>query len=334
MLPVNYVINKFYQHAGYPKFNKVSNTYYAGCPTCREGNSWGKKRRLYYIIDDNYLFCQNCSRGWSPLNWISEVSHESVEDVLKDVENYEPNIREIIEQHEKKVAQKPKVPTLPTDSINLMDARQVDYYSNNKVVQDALDFIKERRLDTAAYRSKSLWVSLKDTSNKNRLTIPFYDLNGQIVFYQTRALYDEDNPPKYKSKLGNDKTLFNIERIDPSHDKIYGLEGPIDSMFVKNAVGMCGLTMTDKQREQLRNYPFHEFVYVLDNQLDNDDVYDQYEKILRRGDKIYIWPREIEEKDINEFCTNKKLDEFPHRVIDENVYQGRAGLLRLAALRM
>ena len=58
MIPKSYIIQKFYQYAGYPRFNKVSNTYYGCCPICREGKSWGKKRRLYYVVDDNTLYCQ------------------------------------------------------------------------------------------------------------------------------------------------------------------------------------------------------------------------------------------------------------------------------------
>ena len=32
MIPKSYIIQKFYQYAGYPRFNKVSNTYYGCCP--------------------------------------------------------------------------------------------------------------------------------------------------------------------------------------------------------------------------------------------------------------------------------------------------------------
>lgn len=335
MIPHSYVIQKFYQLTNSPKFNKASNTYYAGCPVCREGTSWGKKRRLYYVVDDNTLYCQNCQRGWSPLNWIIQVSGETREQVLQDVENYEPNIRAIIEESERKIkVEKAKSATLPEDSINLMDPCQVDYYSSNRAVKEALKLIRERRLDTAKYKSKSLWISLKDVSHKNRLCIPFYDLSGQIIFYQTRALFEADSPPKYKSKINADKSMFNVERIEPDHDKIYKIEGPIDTMFVRNGVGMGGLNETEIQRNQLHNYPFHEQIWVLDNELDNEDVYKKYVRILERGEKVFLWPKGFTQKDINEVCIKYKLDEFPHRVIDKNTASGRDGLLRLASLRI
>lgn len=335
MLPANYVIQKFYQLTNSPKHNKLSNTYYAGCPICHEGKSWGKKRRLYYVVDDNLLYCQNCQRGWGPLDWLVEVTGESRDQILQDVENYEPNIRSIIEESERKTkAEKTKSATLPEDSVNLMDPVQVDYYSTNKVVQRALEFIKERRLDTAKYKAKTFWLSLKDKSHRNRLCIPFYDLSSQIIFYQTRALFEGDDPPKYKSKIGADKSLHNVEKIDPEHGKIYKIEGPIDSMFVRNGVGMCGLTITEIQRKQLHNYPFHEQIWVLDNDIKTEEVYEKYVKIIERGEKIFLWPKIFTQKDINEVCIQYKLDEFPHRVIDQNTFQGREALLRLASLRI
>ena len=58
IIPEEYIIQKFYQHAGYPKFVKSTNTYMGGCPICREGKSWGRKSRLYYISKDNVICCR------------------------------------------------------------------------------------------------------------------------------------------------------------------------------------------------------------------------------------------------------------------------------------
>ena len=62
-LPEEYVLTKFFQFAGTPKHNKATNTYMASCPSCMEGKSWNKKRRLYYIPAEDYLYCHNCQRA-------------------------------------------------------------------------------------------------------------------------------------------------------------------------------------------------------------------------------------------------------------------------------
>ena len=81
-IPEEYIIQKFYQYAGYPKYTKSTNTYTGGCPICREGSSWGRKSRAYYIPKNNAICCHNC--GWysKTLNWIIEVSGLTYNDCL------------------------------------------------------------------------------------------------------------------------------------------------------------------------------------------------------------------------------------------------------------
>ena len=57
ILPEDYVSQKFYQLAGYVKHKRYNNVYEGGCPICREGKSWGRKRRLYYVAKQNYIYC-------------------------------------------------------------------------------------------------------------------------------------------------------------------------------------------------------------------------------------------------------------------------------------
>lgn len=334
VLPESYIIQKFHQYAVSPRCNKVTNTYYGGCPICHEGTSRGRKRRCYYIVDDNIIYCHNCERGWTPLNWIIQVSGERKEEILKDVQNYEPNIREIILEKEP-IKEKIKLLTLPEDSINLDDQQQLEFYKDNNIIKTSLDFIKRRRLDTAKYRAKTFWISLKDVIHKNRFCIPFYNLNGQIIFYQTRTILDSDDRPKYLSKMGADKTVFNVERIDPDYDKIYILEGPIDAMFIKNGVATCGLNYTETQQSQLRNYPFHRKIRVIDNDIQNKEVYEKILECIDNGEEVFLWPKQFKLfKDINEVCIKYNLDQFPIDLINKNIYSGDTARMKLAALRM
>ena len=52
-IPEEYIIQKFYQFSGNPTYNKFTNVYNGSCPICREGKSWGRKRRLFFIPKDN-----------------------------------------------------------------------------------------------------------------------------------------------------------------------------------------------------------------------------------------------------------------------------------------
>ena len=229
VIPEEFVIQKFYQHAGYPKFVKSTNTYMGGCPICREGKSWGRKSRLYYIPKDNVICCHNC--GWysNPTNWILEVEQITYKELLSQIEvcDYEYGIP--------KEETKTVHPTsdLPMDSINLFDKSQLSYYKDKTSVTLAAETIITRRLNTACNRPKSLYVSLTDNVHKNRLIIPFYDQSNKCVFYQSRKLL-QDETPKYLSKMNSEKSLFNYNNVSSSADNVFVTEGPIDSFFIEN----------------------------------------------------------------------------------------------------
>ena len=82
VIPQDYIIEKFFQYAGYPKYKKITNVYEGGCPLCREGKSWGKKRRLYFVVKENYIYCHNCGWSGSPINWVQEVTGKNYIDII------------------------------------------------------------------------------------------------------------------------------------------------------------------------------------------------------------------------------------------------------------
>ena len=327
MIPAEYIIHKFYQYAGYPRHKKISNTYEGGCGICREGQSWGRKRRLYYIVKENIICCHNC--GWysSPADWIIEVTGMNWSQVREESEEYDyiPGL------DTGTVLPNPVQSDLPVDSIDLFDTHQLRYHSSNQIVKKCLDVISLRRLDTAVNRPKSLYVSLTDKTHKNRLTIPFYDMNGKVSHYQSRRVLDDDSP-KYLSKTNSEKSLFNVENLT-APDHIFIFEGPVDAFFVSNSVAVAGIQDTDSisltsiQQNQLDGYILSKRVWVLDNDQTGRSKSD---RLLRRGESVFVWPRELNHfKDINELCSRTKRDEISTEFILKNTFSGMKGHVKL-----
>ena len=82
-LPRSFVTAKFRTYSA-----KVKETrrYLNGCcPVCREGSSWNVKTRLFYFLDEDYLYCHNCNRSWHSINWIMEVTNSSFKEVMKEL---------------------------------------------------------------------------------------------------------------------------------------------------------------------------------------------------------------------------------------------------------
>ena len=220
----------------------------------------------------------------------------------------------------------------------MFDHRQVAYFRDNIVVQDAMKLIMRRRLDVAINKPKALWISLVDVIHRNRLCFPFYDCNDkyEISYYQTRSMYpgDELDGRKYISKLNSDKTIFNIQNVDQNLDHIFLLEGPIDSMFVKNGVAIAGVHLTELQRDILSKYfPLHKLVYVLDNQWIDKTSRILTDKLIEEGQLLFIWPKHMSKyKDLNELCCALQINEVPFKYMLRYVYSKLKAKMILAEI--
>lgn len=341
VIPQSYTIQKFYQYAGYPRFKKYSNTYEACCPICREGKSWGKKRRCIYIVDKDAICCHNC--GWysKPLKWIQEVAHLTFTDVLKEVKEYDNVAYKVKDKTFDK--SELKVPDLPKDVINLLDKDQIGFYKDNKTVNDALAVIHHRRLNTAVNRPDALYITLNERTHKNRIIIPFTDTKGTVVFYQSRTIYDSKNSkyPKYLSKIGGDKSLYNLDKITDTDDHIFIFEGPIDAFFMKNGTAVAGIqenstkTFSKLQEQQLSQFMLYKKIWVLDSQWLDSASKNKTKKLLDAGETVFIWPESIGKtyKDVNDYCVANNLDEFDKQLVLTNSFSGMLGKLKLSVVR-
>lgn len=340
-LPSEYIIQKFYQFAGYPKYKRITNVYEAGCPICREGSSWGKKRRLYYVVKDNAICCHNCGWYGNPIKWIQEVSDLTFNDIVNEVRQLDYGIKEDI-TGEDRGSIVIDIPDLPKDSINLFDTSQLRYYKSNQIVKKCLDVIASRRLDTADNRPSALYVSLNDKVHRNRLIIPFYT-DKKCTYYQTRGILPGDlqKRPKYLSKIGGDRSLFNYDNVSSNCDTIYILEGPIDSFFLRDSVAVAGIqensqsSLTKRQRDLLSKHFLAKNVWVLDSQWQDQASLTKSKVLAEQGANIFVWPRSLgtKYKDLNDICIGRGIDSVPRKLIDEYTYSGLRAKLALSDIK-
>lgn len=338
ILPESYVVSKFFELGPYPSQNEYNDTYQCSCPICREGSSFGKKQRCFYIPAKDLIFCHNC--GWSskPLTWILKVSGMSMSEVSNELTEGEFDMLDLDKMDKPEVDV--QVPSLPDDCINLFDKTQVSFYIKNSIVRDALKYLKSRNLFKAVNKPDAMYISLKDFNHRNRLVIPFKDVNGKIIFYQSRKIFEWDDRIRYSSKKGADKSLFNIHKVDPEYgDTIYVFEGPLDACFVKNGVGVAGITegshfYNEKQQSQLAQFKFFKTVWCLDSQYLDNASKEKSLELLNAGESVFIWPAVDGKryKDFNEMCVDKDLYEVPHDYIKKNTVSGKPGILALSMI--
>ena len=151
-----------------------------------------------------------------------------------------------------------------------------------------------------------------------RIIIPFIDKEGVVFGYQGRSLH-------------NDGLRYITILLDEDRPKIFGLntvnyelpihitEGPLDSLLLPNAIAMAGadISVQDLQGSEL--------VFIYDNEPRNRQITSRIERHIKQGDKVVIWPNNINEKDINDMLLAGIAVET---VVKSNTYTGLTAQLK------
>jgi hypothetical protein len=163
----------------------------------------------------------------------------------------------------------------------------------------------------------------KKIKDEPRLVIPFYDPFGALFAVSGRAL--DDSQQRYitiKVVQNENKLVFGLDRVDQSK-VVYITEGPIDSLFLENAVasGDANLILTAQQLSAAQ------IVLVFDNEPRSAEICKQMEKAIRLGHSIVLWPEWVKEKDINAMV---QAGRKPSEIIRECTFRGLTALTHLA----
>lgn len=126
-------------------------------------------------------------------------------------------------------------------------------HSNHFMCIRARQYMLSRKLP-----SEGLFVCT-DGDYKDRIIIPYYGPNGDLIFYNGRLLNDKKHILRYlKAKnVRQENVLFTTSWPDLGGE-IYVMEGEFDAMSVKlagfHACAIGGKAISDQQIEMLRNY--------------------------------------------------------------------------------
>tara|TARA_B100001250_G_scaffold102633_1_gene86443 strand:+ start:1740 stop:2480 length:741 start_codon:yes stop_codon:yes gene_type:complete len=154
--------------------------------------------------------------------------------------------------------------------------------------------------------------------DESRIIIPLKDKDG-VFGYQGRAI--ESSALRYITvMLDEDKPkIYGLDKIDETKP-IYIVEGPFDSLFLENSVAMCGSDLDP------RTFGWSDYIWVYDNEPRNREIVERINKTIDRGDQIVLWPKHIQEKDINDMVLSghevKKL-------VESNTYLKLEATLKL-----
>jgi hypothetical protein len=112
--------------------------------------------------------------------------------------------------------------------------------------------------------------------------------------------------------------IFGLDRIN-TDESIYITEGPFDATFIKNSVAMAGSDI------DIRSFKWSDHIWIFDNEPRNREIVTRISKVVDRGDKVVVWPKNILQKDINDMHL---AGHDVQKMVESNVYQGLQAKLK------
>ena len=309
-----------------PKFTqKKTDLYNFRCPICGDSSKNKTKARGYiYAKKGNYFYmCHNCGASMSFYNFLDKVDPSVLKEYALErykngddgKANYKKPTFDLVKESPKfktKISL-PSIQSLPDEHF------AKSYVINRKIPENHLVSLYFAQ-DFKEFVENGLQVEKEGLKeNDPRLVIPFYDENKNLLAVQGRALGESKLRYITVKKSDEGIKLCGLDRVDLDDEEkdVFVTEGPIDSLFLDNAVATADATLTNASKY----IPKHKLVLVYDNEPRNKDICRHMEKAIEEHYRIVIWPEMIEEKDINEMVLNGFSPDEIQDIISKNTFQ-------------
>ena len=271
--------------------------YNFSCPVCGDSKKKRTKARGYlYRVKDMMLYrCHNCGISTTFGKLLEKVDAELYKQyILARYKNGETSRTMFDEPDYQSVVIKETtlLDTVKTVSRLSLEHPVRKYLQQRKIPEEYWD---ELRLVNKFYTFVNRLIPNKFPRVEDdhpRLIIPFYDKTGKLIGFQGRAFGKEK--PKYITIMLDETApkLYGLDKVNLT-EKVYVVEGPIDSMFIDNSIAMAGADATKLPSNG-------DYVFVYDNEPRNPEIVKRMQKHIDNNDTVVIWPDNVGEKDIND----------------------------------
>jgi transcription elongation factor Elf1 len=299
------------------------------CPLCGDSKKNVLKARGYVYKKGNNLFysCKNCGIGTSVGKLLEQV----------DGSLYKEYILERYKAGESGTSNYTK-PTfnVPSPRFDKLDKQKqfehAEFCSDLPSGHFCLDYLNNRQMPKEFY-SQLLFTSHykqfidalvpnhgKKLIDDARVIIPFYDVYNNLIAVSGRALETNDRTLRYitiRTIDSEDKLVFGMDRVSV-HEPVRIVEGPIDSLFIKNCVASGDSSLTTVAD----NISAGKKVLIFDNEPRNKEIVKLMQDAIKSNHQIVIWPNTIQAKDVNEMVMSGiSVDEI-EAIISSNTFSG------------
>jgi hypothetical protein len=138
---------------------------------------------------------------------------------------------------------------------------------------------------------------------EGRIVIPLLDQDHLLLGIQGRSL-DPDAQSRYITLKTFDDApkIYGLHRLKKDCKHIYIVEGAFDFIFLPDSVAMSGSDIPTC-------IPKEKVIVVYDNEPKHTGTCKKMERAIEQGYRVFFWPYQVREKDINQMVLAGKTPE-------------------------
>ncbi len=313
-------------------------TWNFSCPVCGDSAKNKLKARgyIYRAKADLFVKCHNCGYGTNLGNLIKYVDSKLYDEYV--LERYKSGATRYNDHKDiadtNVIVETPKEELLEDDILSGLSRIDklplthpaVKYVIDRKIPKDKwsrLYFAPKFKTFTNSVTAK-FQEPIQD--EHPRMIIPFFTPAGKCFAFQARA-YGKEEPKYYTIKVDEtQEKIYGLDTVDYGR-RIYVVEGPIDSLFLPNAIAVSGSSFdTNTIRQLLANATI-----IMDNEPRSKEIVKLLDKNIKAGYSVCMFPEHITQKDINELVLHSgmTIDEIVE-TINTNTFSGIEAILRFS----
>ena len=319
--------------------HKKAHLWQFSCNFCGDSKKNIRKARAYIFSIKNQLFvkCHNCSRSVSFGTLIKELNPVLYQEYC--LERFSNGAGKYIAHKEIPniiTAAPPFVSNYIQDS-TLDELKSIDILPDGHI---AKEYVLSRKIPEDKHYLLYYCPNFREWTNtikfsypniekdEPRLIIPYFNQHGKVFAFQGRAL--DNNKVRYISIKLDDtaEKVYGLDRVD-FQEEIFVLEGPIDSLFLPNAIAVSGSDMNTDTVQKIKARA----VLITDNNPRNTEVCKSINKVIKKNFRVCLFPKSIQEKDINDLVLSGWTQEQILTMIKQNTFQGFEAEMRFSEWR-
>lgn len=333
---MNYIDNKYIGLVSnrLTRFKRKDDaTYIFRCPLCGDSQKNKNKTRgyIYQKGQDALFYCHNCHASMRFGNLLKTIDPELYKEYVQE-RFFEQKTGETKDSPVdiSKFTQPSFMKDSPLKRLKKISQLEWDHpvktYVNNRKIPSKFHYKlfytpKFKRFVNSIIPNKFE----TETGDEPRLIIPFLDADKNCFGFQGRS-FKKDGIRYITIMLDYSKPkVFGLDDVNLDQ-RVYVVEGPIDSMFIDNCIAMAG-----SDSGFIGSFP--DFVVVMDNEPRNKQIVERIEKCIDLGYNVCIWPDGLEHKDINDMVLAGIEPTKIKEMIDSNTYHGLQAKMRMVSWR-